>query len=175
MKIGKIIAVCTSPNSGVPKYPHTSGLIGQYGLIGDYHCRPMRQSFSKPGTEKPNTDRHITIVAKEVVDELNHELGINVPIGGLGENILVEGLGDLSYINGGNVCIGIGPTTVGDNNIILRFVEQNQPCHNLAPYHPHYVKKIYGRRGLLCAVEGGIGKLIRPDDSITIYTDFGPI
>jgi len=169
MKFGRIVAVCTSVQPGIPKVPQPFVRLGNYGLVNDFHCTPMRRSFSKPGTMVTNNDRHITIVAKEVVDEINRELGVNVPIGGLGENILVEGLGDLSYVKGENVCIGIGNVILGGYNIALRFVKQNQPCKNLAPYHPEYVKKIYGRRGLLCVIESGVGRTIEPGASIRLF------
>lgn len=163
MKSGRIVAVCTSPNEGVPKWEQTEVELAEFGFKGDYHCKPMRRSFSKPGTEKPNTDRHITIVAKEAVDAVNEKLGLQLGIGALGENLLIEGFGDLSDIIP-HTEIVIHP------GLILKVVEQNQPCKNLVHYHPHLVKEIYGRRGLLCKVVLGVGKIIKPGDPITIFS-----
>lgn len=161
MKIGKIVAVCTSPNEGVPKYPQDQVVVADYGFQGDYHCKPMRRSFSKPGTEKPNNDRHITIVAKEAIDTVNQKLGLQLGIGALGENILTEGLGDLSEI--------IPHTRILTSSaVVLMVVEQNQPCKNLVPYHPRFVKEIHGRRGLLCIVNDGIGIIIKPGEEIML-------
>ena len=161
MKTGKIVAVCTSPNEGVPKYPQDQVVVADYGFQDDYHCKPMRRSFSKPGTEKPNSDRHITIVAKEAIDAVNQKLGLQLSIGALGENILTEGLGDLSEI--------IPHTEIVIRSaVMLVVVEQNQPCKNLVPYHSHFVKEIHGRRGLLCAVTNGVGLAIKSGDQIML-------
>ena len=163
MKTGKIVAVCTSPSEGVPKYPQDQVVVADHGFQGDYHCKPMRRSASNPGTEKPNTDRHITIVAKEAVDAVNQKLGLQLGIGALGENILTEGLGDLSEII---------PYTeiVIRSAVMLVVVGQNQPCENLVPYHPQFVREIHGRRGLLCAVTNGIDVVIKPDDNIMLMS-----
>ena len=159
MITGKIFAVCISAESGIPKHPKEEVEIAEFGFLGDYHCRPMRESFSKPGTMKPNNDRHITIVGKEAVDAINLKLGLNLGVGALGENILTQGLGDLSEV-APDTFIFIG------NGILLKVVEQNKPCKNLIPYHPHFIKEIGGRRGLLCAVLGGVGCTIHPGDLI---------
>jgi MOSC domain-containing protein YiiM len=161
MKRGKIVAVCVSAAEGVPKYIQPAVTIAQFGVAGDYHCKPLRRSFSKPGTMKPNTDRHITIVASEALEYANRALGLQLGPGSLGENITTYGLGDLSDVLAGTVVSINGKP-------VFRVVEQNEPCHNLAPYHKHLVKKIYGKRGLLCEVIAGIGSVIRPNDEITI-------
>lgn len=161
MKKGTVVAVCLSEKGGVPKYPQSEVIIAEFGIAGDFHCNPMRRSFSKPGTMKPNTDRHITIVASEAIEYANKELGLSLAPGSLGENITVRGMGDLSDISGGAL-VSINGTA------LFRVVEQNEPCHNLAPYHKYFVKTIYGKRGLLCAVIAGIGRIICPGDEIII-------
>jgi MOSC domain-containing protein YiiM len=158
---GNIISVCVSPDPGLPKYPSSSVVVGRFGLEGDYHNREMRRSFSKPGTFKPNVDRHITLVAYEVIENLNQELDIMLACGSLAENITTKGLGDLSGVPD-------GARIVINDDIVLRVVEQNQPCKNLMPLHRLLVKKIYGRRGLLCAIEQGIGKRIASGDAIEV-------
>jgi len=126
----------------------------------------MRSSFSNPGTEKPNTDRQITIVGKEAVDAVNEKLNLNLGPGALGENLLTEGLGDLSQIVPHTVAL-IGKPGKGWA-VELRVVKQNQPCKNLVHYHPEFNKEIHGRRGLLCAVVRGIGFHLAPGDFITM-------
>lgn len=160
MRKGYIVAVCTSSKDGVPKYPQDMGVVAQYGLLGDFHCKAMRRSFSKPGTEKPNDDRHITVVALEAIQFVNNLLELNLGPGALGENILTVGLGNLSDIrDGAIICIG---------NIRLRVVKQNQPCKNLVHYHPNFNQKIRGQRGLLCAVVAGIEMVMRPGQVIEV-------
>ena len=97
-KTGTVVAVCMRKEKGVPKHPQSEVVIGEYGVEGDYHAGPMRTRSS--GDVEPNR-RHVTLVAKEVFDDLNRELGTDIPAGGFGENILVEGLGDLSDIQEG--------------------------------------------------------------------------
>lgn len=159
---GIIVAVCTSTKEGVPKYPQPSASITPFGLFGDFHCRAMRRSFSQPGTSKLNTDRHVTIVGEEAIVAVNQKLGLQLGPGDLGENILTRGMGDLSDIIGHSV-IRIG------NDIVLKVVKQNQPCSNLVPYHPLFVREIKGRRGLLCAVISGVSKEIKPNDMIGCF------
>ena len=166
MQTGKIVAVCTSFRTGIPKYPLYEVRVAQYGFVSDYHCKPMRQSFSNPGTEKPNTDRHITILAQEATDAVCAELMMDkLPPGALGENILTQGLGDLSYVDSGaRILIGSG--------VYLVVTEQNKPCPNLAHFHPFFNTTIWKpnlqRRRLLCAVELGVGQVVKPGDPIVI-------
>ena len=161
MKVGRVIVVCTSPVEGVPKYVQPEATIAEFGFEGDYHCRPLRPSFSQPGTFKPNTDRHISIVAKEALDAVNAKLELALQPGSLGENILTEGLGDLGDVVEG-ACIEIG------SGIQLVVTAQNNPCINLRPYHHFLIRTIYGRRGLLCAIKQGVGRVVRAGDMIAI-------
>lgn len=140
--------------------------LGRWGFEGDYHNSEMRPSFSKPGTLKPNVDRHITLLAMEVVDALNAELGLQMRPGTLGENITTADLGDLSDIpDGSRLRIR---NRLGVELAMLRVVEQNQPCKNLSPVHRLMPKRIYGRRGLLCAIERGTGSILMPQDTIEV-------
>lgn len=165
MKIGKIVAVCTSPMDGVPKYPQEEVIVAEYGFKGDYHNRKMRPSFSKPGTLKPNIDRHLSILSKEAIDSVCAELNIQLEVGTLGENILTDGLGDLSDVRP-DTRILIG------SEVYLLVTGQNKPCKKVAGYHPHFNATIYSperqRRGLLAAVEFGVGCIVRPGDPITV-------
>lgn len=159
---GKIIAVCVSQTEGIPKGRLLlGGVLERYGLRDDYHNNAMRRSFSERGKFKPNTDRHISVIAFEVLRELSEELQIPLDPGSLGDNLTVEGLGDLSQIKDGSI-LKIG------EKIRLRVTEQNQPCVNLVPLHRLLVKKIHGRRGIMCAVEAGIGESITPDQTIEV-------
>src|SRR5437870_13866939 len=94
-KVGSVAAVCLRKEKGVPKYPQTEVTIGEYGVEGDYHSGPMR---TRSNGDLEQNRRHVTLVAEEVFDELNRELSTDIPAGGFGENILVEGVGDLGDI-----------------------------------------------------------------------------
>ncbi len=157
-RVGFITAVCTSPKGGVPKYPRERVQVGLHGLVGDYHDREFRPSHNKSrlGVLMPNNDRHITVVAQEVYDSLNAELGTALKAGDFGENILVRGMGNLGNIPDD------AQLMIDEGLLVLRVTGQNDPCKNLAPYHRLMVKKAYGRRGLLCAIKFGRRVFIRP-------------
>jgi MOSC domain-containing protein YiiM len=106
----------------------------------------------------PNT-RHVTIVAKEVFDDLNRELGTDIPPGGFGENILVEGMGDLADLKEGDL-------VRFSSGVVLEVTGQNDPCKNLMIYNDLVPKKAYGRRGVLTMVKA-TGKL-RPGDGVSV-------
>lgn len=160
---GQIVSINISGTGGIPKNPIPMAHVGMWGLVGDYHNRQMRRSFSKPGTFKPNTDRHLTLLAQEVLTDLNRELLLSLKGGSLGENITTKGLGDLSKIpDGSRLRIG--------TQVVLRVTEQNQPCMNLYPVHRLLVKRIYGRRGLLCTIEEGVDESIFVGDKIQLIT-----
>jgi MOSC domain-containing protein YiiM len=155
-KVGSVVAVCRRKEKGVPKYPQSEVEIGEYGVEGDYHAGPMRTRSN--GEVEPNR-RHITLVAKEVFDDLNRELGTDIPPGGFGENILVEGIGDLSDIKEGELLSF-------SSGVELEVTGQNDPCKNLMVYHNQVPKRAYGRRGLLTVVRT-TGRL-KPGDTLSI-------
>ena len=139
---GTVVAVCLRKEGGVPKHPQPEVTVGEYGIEGDWHSGPMRTRSN--GETVPNT-RHVSLVAKEVFDDLNRELGTDIPHGGFGENILVEGMGDLANIAEGDVLRF-------SSGVELEVTAQNDPCKNLMVYHNQIPKLSYGRRGLLAVV-----------------------
>ena len=155
-KIGTVVAVCLRAEGGVPKYPQSEVTVGEYGIEGDWHSGPMRTRSN--GETVPNT-RHVSLVAKEVFDELNRELGTDIPHGGFGENILVEGMGDLGGIAEGEILRF-------SSGVELEVTGQNDPCKNLMVYHNQIPKKSYGRRGVLAIVKT-TGR-VKPGDTVSV-------
>ncbi len=153
---GRVVAVCSSPNGGVPKYRRVEIEIGPYGVVGDYHAGPVNR-HKKHGDPEPNT-RQITIVAQEVLDDVNEQLGIQLEPGHLGENLTVVGLGDLSDLVPGDV-LRVGTA-------VLEITAQNKPCSTVAVYHEQLVKELYGRRGV-CAIVRQPGR-VRPGDLVVL-------
>ena len=151
---GNVEAVCLSSTGGVPKYSHRSIAIGNDGVEGDYHSGPINR-HKKSGPAEPNT-RQITLVAKEVLEELNARLGTELKPGDLGENILVSGLGDLSQFQ-------IGDRLQLGSEVILEITAQNSPCNVLDVYHPTFVKEVNGKRGVT-AIVVTIGR-VQPGDA----------
>ena len=121
MSEAKVVAVCKKADRGVPKIPQQEVTVGEFGIEGDFHAGPMRTRSD--GEVLPNT-RHVTIVAKEVFDDLNRELGTGIPPGGFGENILVEGMGDLADLKEGDL-------VRFSSGVVLEVTGQNDPCKNL--------------------------------------------
>ena len=156
---GTIVAVCTSSQGNVPKYPQSEVEVGPYGFVGDVHAGETRMS-RKTGQPKAN-DRQVSLVAEEVLADLNRELGTALKPGDFGENITVRGIGDLSDVPDGAVL------AIGDA-VRLRVTEQNNPCNNLSVYHRLMVKKSFGRRGILTVVVAGAGAKLRPGMSILV-------
>ncbi len=151
VRSGTVIAVCYSSEliNGVGKQPHQSARITTWGIPGDRHYGETRMSHSlrKP---VPN-DRPITAVGVEAVRDVCELLGIpHIPAGGLGENLLLEGLGDLSDLQPGDELHITGAD--GTPGAVLVVRKQNEPCSNLQIYHRLMVREMYGRRGVVCTV-----------------------
>jgi len=153
---GTVVAVCLRKEGGVPKYPQSEVIVGQYGIEGDWHAGPMR---TRGNGEVVENTRHVSLVAKEVFDDLNRELATDIPHGGFGENVLVEGMGDLSDVEDGAVLRF-------SSGVELEVTGQNDPCKNLMVYHNQIPKRAYGRRGVLAVVK--TTGTLRPGDTVSV-------
>lgn len=156
MSEGMVVAVCSSAEGGVPKLEQPRITIGAFGVEGDYHSGEITRHGSRAG--EPNR-RQVSLVAKEAVDEAASALGVQIPVGGLGENVLLQGLGDLSTVEPGQtLCFSSG--------VELEVTAQNQPCKNLMVWHEQVPKKLYGKRGLLTVVKKP--GVVTPGDTVTV-------
>lgn len=142
MSEGKVVAVCLSATGGVPKYPQDEIEIGPYGVNGDYHAGEYRTNGKG---ERELSRRHVTVVAAEAIEAVSEVIGARIPEGGVGENVLVQGLGDLGAVQPGQ-------RLRFPSGAELEVTGQNNPCSNLQVYHPQTPKHLYGRRGLLTVV-----------------------
>ena len=124
---GKVLAICSSQVHGYPTYPQEKVKVEMDGIVGDAHSGPLRESFRNHGTFKRN-DRPISIVAQETVDEMNKMFGLHIKPGGFNEQLLVEGLGDLSDVR-------IGELVMLESGVELDVVDNAQPCVRLNAYH----------------------------------------
>lgn len=156
-RVGKIVAVCLSNKGGIPKHPQKDVEIYLDGIMGDFHSG-SHDKHKKHGDPKPN-DRAISIVAKEVTDSVGKSLQVELPPGALGENFLVEGLGDLSDLVPGDL-IKLGPT------VTVAVTAQNAPCSTLATHHKDIVKSLVGKRGIVGRVLY-VG-FVKPGDRIEV-------
>jgi MOSC domain-containing protein YiiM len=135
---GTVLAVCLSGAGGIPKHPQPGVRIADGGVEGDFHAG----EYDSRG--RPNR-RQVTVVAVEAIEAVGAELGVAIPPGGLGENILVRGLGDLSSLVAGQ-------RLRFSSGVELEITGQNEPCNNLSVYGRTAVRLFYGRRGLLTVV-----------------------
>jgi MOSC domain-containing protein YiiM len=75
---GKVIAVCRGADKGKRKWAVLAGFLQkEMGLVGDAHA---------------GTDKQVSMLLKERVDELAGKTGFSFPAGAFAENLLVEGL-----------------------------------------------------------------------------------
>lgn len=154
--VGLVMAACWSERGGVPKLPRQEVEVGPEGIVGDYHAGPINR-HKKRGAPEPNR-RQVTVVAHEVIEDVNRLLGLSLGPGALAENFLVTGLGDLSDLKAGDR-ISLG-------SALLEVTGQNAPCATVGAYHPLIVKQLQGRRGVACIVrEPGT---VHPGDAATI-------
>lgn len=154
---GRVVAVCASSEAGLVKTPRNEIEIGPWGVEGDRHAGPRRRS-RRTGKMKEN-DRMISVVAKEVLDELKGRFSIAIPPGGFGENILVEKVGDLSGLTAGDhLLFGAG--------IVVEVTEQNEPCANLKIWNKRVLYETMGRRGVVGVVKKG--GMLRPGDAVRL-------
>jgi len=156
MSEGTVVAVCLSATSGVPKQTQNRIEIGRYGVESDYHAREFRTNGKG---ERERSLRHVTIVAAEAVEAVGDALSVTIPPGGLGENILVRGLGDLSGLREGQ-------RLRFSSGVELEITGQNNPCKKLSVYHPQAPKELFGRRGLLTMVK--TTGALQPGDTVEV-------
>lgn len=112
--MGVVKALCTSAIKGIQKTETESvTLIPDYGIDGDAHAG--------------NWHRQVSLLASERVEEFKAK-GAKVQNGSFGENIIVEGLGDLkSYPIGTKFQCG---------DAVLELTQIGKECHaHCAIYH----------------------------------------
>lgn len=166
-KVGRVVAVCLSASREYPKYPQERVTITPQGIVGDAHAGELRPSHTKPGTFKPN-DRAVSIVTKEVMDEVNGSLGLDLRPGDFNENILVEGLGDLGDLQKGD-------QLVFGSGVTVFVTEQNTPCTKLQDHNGEGIIKattgkedgiVWNKRGIV-GVPNQTAELL-PGEAVTL-------
>jgi MOSC domain-containing protein YiiM len=164
---GRVVAVCASTECerGVRKATVASARVTRHGIPGDKH---FAEWDTKAGPPVAN-DRPITVVAREAVVAACGALGIEpLSDGALGENLLVEGLGDLSDLRPGD---GLRVGGVGRPAVLLRVSKQNAPCRNLKVWHERMPEALKGRRGVICTVS--VEGEVRPGDDVDVVRQWG--
>jgi MOSC domain-containing protein YiiM len=156
---GIVTGVFSSPNHGYPTYWQEKVVVGPLGIEGDAHSGPLRESFRQPGTLKAN-DRPISLVSKEVIDEMNKQFGLEMTEGHFNAQIGLIGLGDLGWITIGSILV------FQEGGVILEVTDHAQPCIKLEKYNqkpglskalisldsPKVDNIVYSKRGILAKV-----------------------
>ncbi|MBM31756.1 MAG: sulfurase [Chloroflexi bacterium] len=150
----KIVSVCLSEFGGIPKYPQEKIEVNKFGIKGDFHSGKTNHH-----AKKINYDRQLSLVSKSVINELSEKLQVNIVPGDLGENFLVDNMGDLTNIKPGSR-LKIG------KEVIIEITKHNTPCVTINKIHPLLMESILGRRGLLAKVEST--GTVKPGDAIEI-------
>ena len=89
---GRVVAVCRSSERGKPKEDVHSGFFEKgVGLWGDAHA----------GTEK-----EVSILLQDRVDELAKKTSLSFPPGAFAENLLIAGLDQAELLPGGRLKVG---------------------------------------------------------------------
>ncbi len=169
-KEGVVTAVLMSPNRGYPTHAQEEVEVEKFGIKGDRHSGPLRESFTRPGTMKPN-DRPMLIIAAEEIMDMNNRFGLQMKPGSFNEQVDIDGMGDLRDLLPGD-------EFVFEGGVKLKFVESATPCAELAAYHqePRLLDKgvlvwkegdnVISRRGALTGVtrEG----VLRPGEKVVL-------
>jgi MOSC domain-containing protein YiiM len=89
---GRVVAVCRSSERGKPKEDVRSGFFEKgMGLSGDAHA----------GTEK-----EVSILAQNRVDELSKKTSLSFPPGAFAENLLIAGMDQAEMLPGKRLKVG---------------------------------------------------------------------
>lgn len=146
--MGKIIAVCTSPEKGTQKQNVGSALLVEdWGIQGDAHAGKWH--------------RQVSLLSYDQVEEFRAR-GAQVEPGAFGENLLVEGFDFKSLPVG---------TRFGCNGAVLELTQIGKQCHAHCQIYRQVGDCIMPREGVFTRVlRGGV---VRVGDELTILKEEG--
>ena len=144
--MGKIIAVCTSPEKGTQKQNVGSALLVEdWGIQGDAHAGKWH--------------RQVSLLSYDRVEEFRTR-GAQVEPGAFGENLLVEGFDFKSLPVG---------TRFGCNGAVLELTQIGKQCHAHCQIYRQVGDCIMPREGVFTLVlRGGV---VRVGDELTILKE----
>lgn len=156
---GRVIGLAVKPETkgevGLPKRPVTSLAISAQGAQGDYNRYRTR-------TLRGDPDSALLLLTRDVLEAL-HQEGWAVEPGHLGENVLLEGIGNDGLAPGKRVALG------GD--VVVEVTRECEPCSELyeLPYigptrGPGFVRTLRHRRGWYARVVSA-GTVARGDSA----------
>lgn len=144
--MGKVIAVCISPEKGTQKTAVAEGnFIEDYGIEGDAHAGKWH--------------RQVSLLSYDKIEAFRQR-GAQVEDGAFGENLVVEGI-DFSVLPVG--------TRLACGEVILEVTQIGKECHHGCAIFQQMGDCIMPREGVFAKVIQG-GK-IRPGDEMTCKED----
>jgi len=142
-KIAKVIAVCTSPKTGMRKKNVDTGLlIENQGIKDDAHANDK-------------THRQVSFLAMESIKKMQ-DIGLDVHEGDFAENITTSGIDLLSLPIGSRI-------TIGDESL-LEISQHGKICHKPCAIYHQAGTCVMPKEGIFAKVITG-GK-IKTGDSI---------
>ena len=144
--MGKVIAVCISPEKGTQKTAVAEGnFIEDYGIEGDAHAGKWH--------------RQVSLLSYDKIEAFRQR-GAQVEDGAFGENLVVEGI-DFSVLPVG--------TRLACGEVILEVTQIGKECHHGCAIFQQMGDCIMPREGVFAkAIQGG---KIRPGDEMTCMED----
>ena len=140
--MGKVIAVCTSPEKGTQKTAVAEGnFIEDYGIEGDAHAGKWH--------------RQVSLLSYDKIEAFRQR-GARVENGAFGENLVVEGI-DFSALPVG--------TRLACGNVVLEITQIGKECHHGCAIFQQMGDCIMPREGVFAKVIRG-GKIC-PGDEMT--------
>lgn len=140
--MGKVIAVCTSPEKGTQKTAVAEGnFIEDYGIGGDAHAGKWH--------------RQVSLLSYDKIEAFRQR-GARVENGAFGENLVVEGI-DFSALPVG--------TRLACGDVVLEITQIGKECHHGCAIFQQMGDCIMPREGVFAKVIRG-GKIC-PGDEMT--------
>lgn len=140
--MGKVIAVCISPEKGTQKTAVAEGsFIEDYGIEGDAHAGKWH--------------RQVSLLSYDKIEAFRQR-GAQVEDGAFGENLVVEGI-DFSALPVG--------TRLACGNVVLEITQIGKECHHGCAIFQQMGDCIMPREGVFAKVIRG-GKIC-PGDEMT--------
>lgn len=132
IRMGKVLAVCTSPQKGTQKENvHKAEVIEDFGIKNDAHAGKWH--------------RQISLLSYERIEEFRSR-GAEVEFGAFGENIVVSGYDFKSLAVG---------TRFQCNDVVLELTQIGKECHHGCAIYQTMGDCIMPREGVFCKVLHG--------------------
>ena len=142
---GKIVAVCRSKKKGTAKIPVDQAYLKEdWGLEDDAHAGHWH--------------RQVSLLSKEAIDDFKKR-GADVSYGDFGENLVVEGLPDLTTLPVGT------RFQIGDS-VLLELTQIGKSCHSHCAIYERMGECIMPKMGVFAVVKQG--GAVRPGDTIRV-------